>query len=332
MAAAAVLFSKRSEVLVRGGLVPGIGTERNLGANLRSTDAHGIQAFGMQQVGNKFVIAFEVQIADVKENHVVSRFAALAKNVDGSPMTIKQRLEVLCDQRELNHFRQWPVGEFRDDARRNVIFRRRFDDERELRGRLGKFHGRLWRGVLRTIDDVAPVNELVERRRVEAEFFVRDRRDQFRAGFVLWFVEHVRTGMLLKTLGVLWRKESALMMIEPPGHLRRVRVFEVHDDVLVAVEQALFPRWHSAVGHAGEAKLRGLVEALAVETVKKRSRRRAIKATIVKAQSYASHEKTGRAFLSLGLVNLRGQSPLHCDALFGKSSRNKTTAKLVGMI
>jgi hypothetical protein len=42
--------------------------------------------------------------------------------------------------------------------------------------------------------------------------------------------------MFLKMPSIFRRKESALMMIEPPGQLGRVRVLEVHDYVLIAVE------------------------------------------------------------------------------------------------
>ena len=84
MAAAAELLGQRGEILVRGGLVPRIGAQGNLRANLRGADADRVDAFRMQQVGDEFVVALEVQITDIEKDYVVASFAALPKNLKGS--------------------------------------------------------------------------------------------------------------------------------------------------------------------------------------------------------------------------------------------------------
>src|SRR5215472_6167438 len=84
MSAATVLFRERSQVLIGRRLVPWIGAQRNFRAHRRSAHAHRIDAFWMQQVGDEFVIPFQVQVADVKENHPVARLDALAQNLDGT--------------------------------------------------------------------------------------------------------------------------------------------------------------------------------------------------------------------------------------------------------
>ena len=45
------------------------------------------------------------------------------------------------------------------------------------------------------------------------------------------------------------REERALVMVEPPGQLRRVGIFEIDDGVLVAVEDTVFERLRSFVRH-----------------------------------------------------------------------------------
>ena len=44
----------------------------------------------------------------------------------------------------------------------------------------------------------------------------------------------------LKMAGVFRREEGALMVIEPPGQLRVARVLEVHNRILVPIEERFF--------------------------------------------------------------------------------------------
>jgi hypothetical protein len=79
------------------------------------------------------------------------------------------------------------------------------------------------------------------------------------------------------------------MMVEPPGHFRRVRILEIDDSVFVAVEEAWSPRLGGPVGHASETKIRVGIELFLVETVEKSGGGGPIKAAVMEAQPDAGH-------------------------------------------
>jgi hypothetical protein len=85
--------------------------------------------------------------------------------------------------------------------------------------------------------------------------------------------------------GVGRRQKGALMMIEPPGNLRRARIFEINDHIFVAVKQPLLKGLDGTMGHAGITKDRLRINALAVKARKQSGRSRTIEATIVEAET-----------------------------------------------
>jgi hypothetical protein len=91
-------------------------------------------------------------------------------------------------------------------------------------------------------------------------------------------------------------QKRALVMVKPPGHLRRIRILEIDDHVFVAVKQPIFPGLHRAVRHTREVEIRVIMEAFPVKTIENRSGSGAIKATVVKAQADSGHERTIQAF------------------------------------
>lgn len=95
--------------------------------------------------------------------------------------------------------------------------------------------------------------------------------------------------MTTELLGIRRREKRALMVIEPPGDFRRVRVLEIDDGVFVAIEEAGSPRLGSTMGHTGEAELRGGIKRFLVKAIEQSSRGGAIKATIVETQPDAGH-------------------------------------------
>ena len=103
--------------------------------------------------------------------------------------------------------------------------------------------------------------------------------------------------MLAETLRIGRRQERALMMVEPPGHFWRIRILEIDDHVLVAIEEPVFPWLHRPMGHAREVEIRVGVEAFPVKTIKERGGSGAIKAAVVEAQADSGHERTIQAFL-----------------------------------
>jgi hypothetical protein len=53
----------------------------------------------MQQIRNKLVVAFQIQITDVKTNHSVARFDPLPHDFNRLAVTIQQRLQVFRHDR-----------------------------------------------------------------------------------------------------------------------------------------------------------------------------------------------------------------------------------------
>src|SRR5580692_894810 len=243
----------------------------------------------MQQIGDELVVALEVEVADVKENHAVDSFGALAKNFNGFAVAFEQRPEMFGDQRQLDHFGERSISQLGNDARWQTVLWRRFNDQAKLRGRFRQLDGRLWRGVLRAIDNVTPMDQVFERLRVKAEFFLGNRGDKFCAGFIVRLVKHVWAGMTAELLGVSGREKRTLMVVEPPGHFRRVGVLEIDDGVFVAVKKAGRPWLRSTMGHTGEAELRGGIELFPVEAVEKSGGSGPIKAAVMEAQPDAGH-------------------------------------------
>ena len=221
------------------------------------------------------------------------------------------RLGAYGPGRELDDFAQGTIGGFGNHLRRKSVFGGGLDHQRELRGGLGQFDRRLRIRVLRSVDDIAPMNEVFEGLGVEAEFFASNRSDQLGAGSEFRVVKHVVGAAGAEMLGVGRSKERALMMIEPPGDARRTRVFEIHNHIFVSVEETVCPGLFGAMSHAGEVEFGSRVEAFTVEAVEESGGSHAVKAMVVEAQSYASHVGGAAGFSkaqSHCAVGARGQS------------------------
>src|SRR5260221_5906651 len=93
-------------------------------------------------------------------------------------------------------------------------------------------------------------------------------------------------------------QKRALVMVEPPGHFRRIRILKIDDCVFIAVKQAGYPRLRGAMGHSSEVKFRFGVEAFLIEPIEQSGGGGAIKTTVVEAQAYSGHERAGPAFLN----------------------------------
>ncbi len=69
-------------------------------------------------------------------------------------------------------------------------------------------------------------------------------------------------------LGVGWREECALVMVEPPGNFGRTGVLEVDDGVFFAVELLFVEQRAGAVDQAGKDELGVAADAFAIEAGK----------------------------------------------------------------
>src|SRR5579872_1311875 len=129
------------------------------------------------------------------------------------------------------------------------------------------------------------MDKVGQRLYVEAEFHAGYIRQQLGAGFILRLVEFVTAAIATKMFGVSRRKESALMVIKPPGHAGRTGIFEIDNGVFVAVKESWLEGLPCAVSHPRKVKFRAWMDALAKETIEQSRRRRAVEASIVIAQT-----------------------------------------------
>jgi hypothetical protein len=100
----------------------------------------------------------------------------------------------------------------------------------------------------------------------------------------------MRAGLPAKMFGVGGRQERALVVVEPPRHLRGIRILEVHDYIFIAVKQARFPRLRGVVRHPQETKLGILIKLFPEKAVKESGGSRAIKAAIVETKPDLGHK------------------------------------------
>ncbi len=113
------------------------------------------------------------------------------------------------------------------------------DDERQLHGRRGHFHGRLGALVKRSIHDVGPMDQFGNRRGIEAKTRLGNVSQEAGARGVVGIEKLVVAAHRVslagqKVLVILRRQKGRLVMIEPPGDLGRCRIFKVDDGVFVA--------------------------------------------------------------------------------------------------
>jgi hypothetical protein len=95
----------------------------------------------------------------------------------------------------------------------------------------------------------------------------------------------VAAAVLAKVLRIGWREKSTLVMIEPPRHSRRARIFKIDDGVLIPVEQRLPEGLARLVHHAREMKVRAGLDALPKKSIEDRCGCRAIETSVMKAQT-----------------------------------------------
>jgi len=125
------------------------------------------------------------------------------------------------------------------------------------------------------------VHEISERCGIETEALLRNHGDETGARFECGIVELAITLILLEVLGVGGSEERALVMIEPPGNVRRARVLEIDDGVFVTVKLLLIKQRTGTVNESGEFKLDVTADALAIEAREQSGRRSSIKTLVV---------------------------------------------------
>src|SRR3954453_3674126 len=136
-------------------------------------------------------------------------------------------------------------------------------------------------GIERTVDDVRPMNKIRDGCGIEPEALLRDHRNETGTRLEIGVVKLAIALVLLKVLGIRWRKKCALVVIEPPCDLGRTGVFEVDDGVLVAVELLLVEQRAGSMNQSGEFEFDVAANALAIKAGKQRGRRGSVETLIM---------------------------------------------------
>src|SRR5215467_936658 len=175
------------------------------------------------------------------------------------------------------------------------------------------------------------MNQLRKWRCVEPKFLFRYRGDQLCARLEIRFIEHVRARLFSKVFRILGSEKRALVVIEPPRHLGRIRILEVYDYILIAIEQPIFPGWHRAVGHSTKSKFGARIKAFAVKAVEKCCGGRPVETMVVEAQSYTRHSNMGMC-PSLPLSTAHCCSTLRDKALHNAARSSESQAETLRVV
>src|SRR5271170_7102758 len=89
--AAAVALANLRQVDDRFRRRPGIRSDRNFHPETALAQAHAVDGFRLEVVGDKFVVSLEVQIRDIEKECPIFQLHALTKNLDGTLMSFEKR-------------------------------------------------------------------------------------------------------------------------------------------------------------------------------------------------------------------------------------------------
>ena len=145
--------------------------------------------------------------------------------------------------------------------------------------------------ILCAVNDIGPVDEVLQRLGVEVVLLAGYIGDEARTGYVVRVVElaavdcgpwPVRSRLPGDKVAVIvLREERTLMVIEPPGNTRGCRILEVDDRILAIHEGGLVKKRAGTVHEADVREVLRGADALAMKPREDRRRARAIKAMIV---------------------------------------------------
>ena len=288
VASAAVALADGGEVehLVRRSFSPGIGADRNFGAEAGPGEADRISGLGVEIVRDELVVALKGVVGDVEVDGALFALGADADEVDGALVAIEKRRQEGGDERLVENLLERHLGEERDEVRDEVGVLGGLDDESELHGGLGHFDGGLGALVESAVHDVGPADELGDGGGVEAEVGGGDVGEEAGAGDVVGIVEAVAfvaaVGHAAEVVLMIFRsEEGGEVVIEPPGDFGRGRVLEVDDRVLVAGEVGLAEEGAGAVDEAAVFVLGVGTDALVVESAEERGRAGTVETLVV---------------------------------------------------
>src|SRR5262249_50544598 len=145
----------------------------------RMADADAVDAVGKQVIGNEFVVAVQVVIADVEFNYALSALREPPHDLDGFKMMRIQFVERRANLRQLDDLRQRPVLNLTNDSVDKLGTVTRLDYQHQTHRRFFEFHGGLRIRELRAVNDIGPMHEVVEVGHWTMKHAAGDVRDEF---------------------------------------------------------------------------------------------------------------------------------------------------------
>ena len=265
MASPPITLADAGQIGRLGGIIPGVAAHSDLDPLRGAAQSHAVNRRGKEIIGDEFIEAFRVLVHEVKEHHPVVEFGAPADQIDGLEMPAVEFLKGLLDVRQGDDFLERLREKFRNQAHAKVRLACSLDHQGQLRGRLAHLHGRANVRVLRAVDQVRPVHQVIQVRGPEAKVSAGGLRDEFGAGAKIRSVEFLPVPVASEVLGIRFGEEGTLVMIEPPRQAVGAGILEIDDDVLFRIEQPLVKQLSGAVHQAVIAELPLRIDTLPVE-------------------------------------------------------------------
>src|ERR1700679_2855480 len=95
------------------------------------------------------------------------------------------------------------------------------------------------------------------------------------------------------------------MMIEPPGQFRRIRIFKIHNRVLISVKHIFLKRTPRQVRHSRIKEFGVRIDSLTEKTREHGRRSRSIKTAVVKKYAYLLRIRHSRIPFWIKLPNIQ---------------------------
>ena len=177
-----------------------------------------------------------LSVSQVVEDHALFQLGGAANGLDVALVLLEQDPERPGHVGIGGDLGQRPADEIADERLRQRRIAVVLDEGHEAQRRLFQLDRHLGVGEERAVDDLGPVNQLGERRLVEAELGGDGVGQELGAALGLGIVELAAGGVGAEVVLVAGQLERRGVVVEPPGEARVLRVAEVDAGVLVAVE------------------------------------------------------------------------------------------------
>jgi hypothetical protein len=142
---------------------------------------------------------------------------------------------------------------------------------------------------LSAINNVGPLDQILQSAGVESEMLLQHFDDEFSAGLIRGIVEFPPAPVCPEMGFIFGAEERALVMIKPPAQARITGIFKIHDGILIAVKLDIQKKLAGAMRQALIDKLRVFVDCAQIEVAENGCGCQTIEAIIVKVNLHLSH-------------------------------------------